>query len=262
MANSIVNVALAISGSIELSIVVKATVVLAVALAARRLAGRSRAAVRHTLLTCAFLILFALPLATLLMPPVTLEIPVSDVRPLIAPAVVAVEVESATGTMGTDPSSSAAARRWMSFSASTLLRVGWTLGAMCFLVPLVGAFWRLGRLRQSGFPWLRGRTLARELAIQAGIRRSVDVLLHEQIAAPMTCGVVRPLIVLPADAGDWSDADLQRAIVHELEHVHRVDWPVHLLARVVCAVYWFHPLAWTAWRRLSLRQSVRATMRC
>jgi uncharacterized protein (TIGR03435 family) len=62
---------------------------------------------------------------------------------------------------------------------------------------------------------------------------------------------------LPIDADGWSDADVRRAIVHELEHVRRDDWRVQLAARVVCAVYWFHPLVWIAWRHLCL-ESERA----
>src|SRR5262249_8572343 len=64
--------------------------------------------------------------------------------------------------------------------------------------------------------------------------------------------VVRPAIVLPDDARRWADADLRRAIVHELEHVRRGDWASQSVARVVCACYWFHPLVWIAWRQLAL----------
>ena len=45
---------------------------------------------------------------------------------------------------------------------------------------------------------------------------------------------------------------MRRALVHELEHARRFDWPVQILARVTCAFYWFHPLAWVAWRSLRL----------
>jgi hypothetical protein len=68
----------------------------------------------------------------------------------------------------------------------------------------------------------------------------------------MTCGFVAPTIMLPTNIHKWTDADVRRAVVHELEHVRRADWPVHLMARVVCALYWFHPLAWVAWRQLCL----------
>jgi bla regulator protein blaR1 len=58
--------------------------------------------------------------------------------------------------------------------------------------------------------------------------------------------------LLPDEAGEWNEADLRRALVHELEHVRRGDWAIQLAARVTCILYWFHPLVWVALRRLSL----------
>ena len=74
--------------------------------------------------------------------------------------------------------------------------------------------------------------------------------MHDSLAGPMTCGVLRPAIVLPRDAECWEAADLERAVVHEVEHVRRRDWLTNCLARSICAAYWFHPLVWMAWRRL------------
>lgn len=68
----------------------------------------------------------------------------------------------------------------------------------------------------------------------------------------MTCGLLHPAIVLPEDAPDWESGELNRAMLHELEHVRRGDWVSQCMARAVCAVYWFHPLVWIAWRRFTL----------
>ena len=76
--------------------------------------------------------------------------------------------------------------------------------------------------------------------------------MHDEVLAPLTCGMWRTAIVLPTDAREWSEADLRRALIHELEHARRCDWVIQLTARAICAVYWFHPLVWMAWRRLSL----------
>jgi TonB family protein len=67
-----------------------------------------------------------------------------------------------------------------------------------------------------------------------------------------TCDAPPAAIVMPADAPQWSSEDVERALVHELEHVRRRDWVTHCAARAVCALYWFHPLAWMTWRRLEL----------
>jgi uncharacterized protein (TIGR03435 family) len=58
--------------------------------------------------------------------------------------------------------------------------------------------------------------------------------------------------MLPEDAQSWDEKELERALVHELEHVRRYDWAIHFWARVACAAYWFHPLVWAAWRQLTL----------
>ena len=68
----------------------------------------------------------------------------------------------------------------------------------------------------------------------------------------MTCGVLKPAIILPAAAEQWDEATLRCALTHELEHVARWDFLTHCLSRVICAAYWFHPLVWAAWWRLRL----------
>jgi hypothetical protein len=80
----------------------------------------------------------------------------------------------------------------------------------------------------------------------------VAVLTHESIAAPVTVGVIRHAIILPPDAAEWSADAMRRALVHELEHIRRRDWATQLFARVVCALFWFNPLVWMAYRRLTL----------
>ena len=80
----------------------------------------------------------------------------------------------------------------------------------------------------------------------------MELLLHEQLTAPLTCGTRHPVVILPADAEQWSEDDVRRALVHELEHVRRDDWALQLIARAACALYWFHPLVWKLWRQFCL----------
>jgi uncharacterized protein (TIGR03435 family) len=135
---------------------------------------------------------------------------------------------------------------------STWLVGAWIAGTVVFLLPIVFGLWQVRSLRRAALPWRHGRALVSALAAEANVRRDVDVLLHESVQGPMTCGVLRPAIVLPIDARSWAEEDLRRAVVHELEHVRRVDWISHCLARVVAACYWFHPIVWIAWHQMSL----------
>ena len=109
------------------------------------------------------------------------------------------------------------------------------------------------RLRRTGLPWPNLQQQTHALAAERGIHRPVELMRHEHVPGPITFGVLRPVVMMPADADEWPAADVRRAIVHELEHVQRRDWLILLAARSICACYWFHPLAWVAWRKLSSR---------
>jgi beta-lactamase regulating signal transducer with metallopeptidase domain len=238
------------TGADLLDMLLKATAILALGLAASRVAARARASVRHLILAATFGALVALPLAALVVPRVTVLVPVP--RPSTAVALApGLTPTKAVVDERREPAHSSRAM-WSARRASDVLFWTWSAGAVLVCTSLLLAFWRLGWIRRHGLPRPDLRPLTQAIADEAGIRRSIEVLEHERVAAPLTCGVWRPAIVLPPDARDWDDANLRRALVHELEHVKRTDWAIQLAARVVCAAYWFHPLAWMAWRGLCL----------
>jgi TonB family protein len=75
----------------------------------------------------------------------------------------------------------------------------------------------------------------------------VDVLAIKPGSMPMTFGM-HAVILMPADASAWSEEKRRVVLLHELAHVRRGDAATHLLARAALALYWWNPLAWTAWR--------------
>jgi beta-lactamase regulating signal transducer with metallopeptidase domain len=83
-----------------------------------------------------------------------------------------------------------------------------------------------------------------DLAELPRLRASADA------GTPFACGLLRPTIVLPADAESWPAARREQVLVHELAHVRRRDPVAHAVAHLACALYWFHPLVWVAARRL------------
>ena len=66
---------------------------------------------------------------------------------------------------------------------------------------------------------------------------------------PMAWGLLRGQIMLPAEAVDWSEEQVDAVLLHELAHLRRRD-PLSLLAaHLVRSIYWFHPAVWAvAWR--------------
>lgn len=67
---------------------------------------------------------------------------------------------------------------------------------------------------------------------------------------PMTVGVFRPRVLLPAAADEWSAGMRQSVLLHEQAHIDRRDPLWNLAAQLARAVYWFHPLLWLVLREL------------
>ena len=245
-------IAIGIGASFAATLLVKATLTLAVALAVTGLARRSRAAARHVLLVAAFAVLLALPAASFVMPsrgvtlpapPAASSAPVTALVPVMtSPSPIRLGAQESGDTFRSDSG----------MTASTLLWTVWGAGAWLCLLPVLAGTWHLRALRRSGSSCARGDALLRRLSAEAGLHRSIAVRVHESIPGPMTYGMLRPVILLPLDAESWSDDALSRAMIHELEHVRRGDWLSQYMARIVGALYWFHPLVWMVWRRLSL----------
>src|SRR5262249_17512196 len=110
---------------------------------------------------------------------------------------------------------------WPTISWITIARMVWLCGALMLLFQLGLELWRLRRIRRDGLPWPERDELMRTLAHECGVKRPIELLLHEGILAPLTCGIWRPAVMFPNEACEWSDDNLRRAVVHELEHVKR-----------------------------------------
>jgi beta-lactamase regulating signal transducer with metallopeptidase domain len=245
---------LAVSGWTELSIVVKATLILAGGLVCTTLARRSTSSVRHLVLAAMFVAILVLPVVVLSAPEVAVPIDVQIAASPTRATVTSVD-SSVTGVSQSpaiDDIVPRAAQPGKRIAAASVLRIVWVPGVVLLLVSLTYEMWRLRCLRRRGLPALEFHGLFQEVTGATQMRRRVELLLHEDVPAPLTCGILRPVILLPIDAVEWSEDDLRRALIHELEHVRRCDWVIQLIARAACACYWFHPLAWVAWRRLAL----------
>jgi beta-lactamase regulating signal transducer with metallopeptidase domain len=246
------NTVSAIGASLPVSIVAKATAVAAITLLTGRFASKSSASVRHLLFTAAFTMFLVLPVAAVLAPAV--NVPISA-RALHQAAAFPRRIEAVSPNLRRAVSAAASetVRSVRSrVDISELLMLSWLAGLLISVLPVAAGLWGLRKASESGTPWPRGRQVLDPLAARSGVDRAVSVLLHESVRGPMTFGVIRPTILFPFDAETWTDDDLRRAMVHELEHVRRGDWIIHCLARSICSLYWFHPLVWMSWRRLTL----------
>jgi beta-lactamase regulating signal transducer with metallopeptidase domain len=123
-------------------------------------------------------------------------------------------------------------------------------GVVVVLIPTIVASFRLRRqVRESTRADDESWGLA-DVRRTLGIGRVVRVYLSPRTAVPVTWGFARPVVLLPCAATEWGREERRIVLLHELAHVRAADWLFNLAARLVCAVYWFHPGVWRVARGL------------
>ena len=140
---------------------------------------------------------------------------------------------------------------WTQSTLWTCIGIVWSTGMLVALLPLLAGFvgiWRMTRqsrrITDGSLP-----ALLDEFVRRLRIKRRVS-LLKSDVEMPLTWGIIRPQILIPADAETWP-TDQQRAVLlHELAHVRRWDWLTQTIAHMCCAIFWFNPLVWVADRRM------------
>ena len=74
--------------------------------------------------------------------------------------------------------------------------------------------------------------------------RPISIRRSGSINAPLTYGVFRPVILMPAQT-DWADTKkLQYILAHEYVHIRRFDGGTKLLLTAALCIHWFNPLVW------------------
>ena len=96
---------------------------------------------------------------------------------------------------------------------------------------------------------------ADRVASQVGLRMPVRVVATSASVVPMTLGVIRPTVVIPAGL---SAADRRLVLAHEFVHVRQLDPLLHAAEAVVVALFGLHPGV----RRLARACSLNREMAC
>ena len=132
----------------------------------------------------------------------------------------------------------------------------WAAGSLAVLGWVLLGQLGVQRLRRRAQPvrnaeWLRE---AHDLSWLLDITRPVALLRGTATATPMTWGILWPTVLLPDEAEEWGEDRRRMVLLHELAHVRRKDCLTQLAAHLACALFWFHPLAWYAARRLRVER--------
>jgi len=124
----------------------------------------------------------------------------------------------------------------------------WAIGAAFLAARIAVGECRVRRVAGRSLPFETHQAKAILEKLRPSLRLPSTVRLQTgvEIAVPFTCGWLRPAVLLPADAQQWSRKQLEWVLAHELAHVRRNDYLTQMSAQVACALFWFHPLVWLA----------------
>ena len=254
----------------------KATVLLIAAIVATISLRRSTAGARHLVWLAGLVGVLALPVLSRIQPlhigvlPSALagtpdiarlaELPTLSPTPEAAIAPVAESVVSVAPAIAPMPRPIAIApidESPISFPTSnesllTIVAIAWAAVALALVGWLVAGALSVRRIvfgaRELTSPdWT---TPLCEVADRLDLELPPRLVISDRIEMAFACRALAPTIVLPASAESWSDDRRRAVLFHELAHVKRHDLVSHTLGRVACALYWFHPLVWTAAKNL------------
>jgi beta-lactamase regulating signal transducer with metallopeptidase domain len=239
-------------------VLLKVTGFLVIALLATLALQRSSAGTRHLVWLVALAALIVVPVLAIWspLPVAVLPAPVTQAAPqgpidtrdkstagiTTPPSAASVELsgERASLPAATDP------------SLATILLVIWATVAGILLLRLVYGAWSVRRIVRRGHllehPDWQGPLY--EIADRLELDAAPRLLRSADVKMPFAAGLLRSTIVLPAESDAWSAERRTAVLIHELGHIRRRDLIGHTLGRVACALYWFHPLVWTAARQL------------
>jgi len=258
--------------------VVKGVAVLSLAGLATLVMRRSSAAARHLVWFLGALSLLILPVLSATLPgwyilPRLLPDTTAPVQPAVVPATLgpapappAVDIpewetrllaqespaELPVAPLAPSPLPPAPAPSPLSLPWRAWVTLAWLLGSVLFLGRVMLGYvslWRLRR-RSSRVAEDLWPVLLRKVSAQLGLRRPVELLVSPQRAMPMTWGLWRTRLLLPEETTHWPSDQCRAVLLHELAHAKRWDCLTQLVAQIACALHWFNPLVWVAWRRM------------
>ena len=141
-----------------------------------------------------------------------------------------------------------------------LTGAGYKIDSLLLAALGVGVLIRLSWLA-IGFARLRSyRRKARQISplpaliekLQSLTGARARICLSTKIHSPVTFGVSRPVILLPAGFLEMEQKHQEAIACHELLHVRRSDWLFTLFEEAVRSFLWFHPAIWWVLGRIQL----------
>ena len=118
----------------------------------------------------------------------------------------------------------------------------WAAGVLVCAVFFSLAYWKCWKEFQTSLPV--GNNFTENWLSVHQQRRRISIRQSDRFSAPLTYGVLHPVILMPIST-KWENTDsLAYVLAHEYVHIRRFDSIRKLVLIVVLCVHWFNPLVW------------------
>lgn len=233
---------------------VKSTLILGMGFFAAWVLRKRSSSLRHSVWTASMIAVVSMPVLTTSLPAFRSSLKLSTITRFSPPLKrLAISDDNSSGTIESSVAAVENQQRplfvvWV-----------WLAGAVFVVGLLVREGCRLIRIANSGAPFFDSRwfRMATEYCRRFGIRRSVRFVQSRTASMLVTWGALKPRVLVPEGADQWTERRMRAVLGHELAHVRRHDWFVQLIGECARAIYWFNPLVWLACHRLR-QESERA----
>jgi beta-lactamase regulating signal transducer with metallopeptidase domain len=131
----------------------------------------------------------------------------------------------------------------------TVLSYGSTLYLLILsglLIRYSSHYWHTAKLTRKGLAAMPAefRVFVNATALQLNIGKPVRTWLSSLIDVPLTLGFLKPVILLPvAMISQLSPQQIEAILIHELGHIRRKDYLLHLLVTVLEGLFFFNPFS-------------------
>ncbi|WP_152655650.1 BlaR1 family beta-lactam sensor/signal transducer [Oceanobacillus sp. CFH 90083] len=135
----------------------------------------------------------------------------------------------------------------------------WITGALVFMGLSIRAWLNLRSIKKS-ISHVESKdilNLFQMSKLQLNISKNIVLGVSDKIRSPLTFGLRKTFVVLPANFEEWlSRDDIKHILLHELNHYKYKDIPTNYLMVFFQIIYWFNPLVWMAFKEMRLDREI------
>ena len=240
-----------------IGLAIRSSVMLAAGLLLSACLAKRSAALRHRVLAASLLAAASVMPFSLALPEWNVTLPARAIDASSTTAAVPAQAVTSGGVEPRAPRTADHGPRAPVFVSPIV--VAWLAGVLVAAGTLIAGLVRVSRVaarasRVEDRRWLR---ILDTVADRYGLTRGIVIARTDSADLLATWGIVRPQVLLPHHALDWTLDRVHVVLCHELAHIRRHDWLVQIGAEALRAILWFNPLVWMVCTRLR-RESEQA----